>query len=218
MTQNLKDYIPRRTSNYVAWLKNFINVADANIAQTGLSVAQIAALNDLHQQLASSWAEQRAALSAARSATLTKDEAVNESMASVRALARVVQAHPGASDQLRVQLGLTVRDRNRSPVAAHPPSDLSAIVGSQQQITLHWDPNSNRPGTIYILEMREGIDGAWSFVAAVTRTKYVDVGRRPGVFIQYRVHAVRANQSSLYSQPASVYAPEGQIRALSAAA
>lgn len=210
MSQNVKDFIPRRTSSYVVWLKNFINVADANLAQTGLTAGQLAALNDLFTTLATTWTAQRTALRVAKSATLTKDAAVVDSVISVRALARVVQAHPGATDQLKVQMGLTVHDRSRAPVPVYPPSNLTASLDPQLQIKLIWDRNGNKPGTTYILEMRQGDDGPWGFVAAVTRTRYVDAGRPAGVHIQYRVHAVRANRASLYSEPASVYAPEGQ--------
>lgn len=217
-TPSLRDYIPASDAVLLIWLQNFIDVANANLASTGLTAGQMTALNDLYTAFTTAFGVQQAALVAARNATMTKMQERDAVIAAVRQLAQIVQKHPGATDQLKNQLGLTVPPGPPVPVVPNVPSGLEGAVGRQGQIFLKWDKNGNKPGTTYILEMRVGLEGPWSFVAAVTRSKYTDVGREPGVFIQYRVHAVRTNKSSLYSDMASVYGPEGQTPALKVAA
>lgn len=203
------DYLPSRDSELLIWMENFISVANANLADTGLTALQMTELNDLSTDFTTAYGAQQASIAGARSASISKFEARDLLLALARELAQIVQAHPGATDQLKNELGLTV-PAPPAPVIPTVPGDLVAAVGPQGQIGLRWSRNGNKQGTTFVIEVRLGDDRPWTFVAAVTRASYTDLGRTPGVYIQYRVHAVRTNKQSLYSEPASVYAPEGQ--------
>lgn len=204
------DYIPRREADLLLWIRTFINVANANIAQTGLESAQIDALDDLASAYSLAFVNRLTSAAAAKSSTLEKVRTRGAAMQVARRLAMIVQKHPGATVQLKTKLRLNAERAPRLPVLPQVPTDLSATVGPQGQISLKWDRAGNKKRTNFVLEVREGTGGPWVFLAAVTRTRYIDYGRKPGEFIQYRVHAVRPTTASLYGDIASVYSPEGQ--------
>lgn len=219
MTPTHRDYIPYTVALILQWLQNFISVANANLAQTGLTAGQVTALNDLYTDLSVLCGNAQSARNVAKGLTAMRDQAMAETLAMARELAMIVQKHPGVTDLLKNELQITVPGPTPAPpVIPDAPVDLVASVGRQAQINLKWNRAGNKPGTSFIIETRLGTEGPWVFVASVTKSKYVDLGRTPGVFIQYRVHAVRAGRSSLYTDAANVYAPEQQTPALQIAA
>lgn len=208
MSEPLGPFPPRKAALVGPFIENFVSVANANLAETGLTAGQMTELNDDLTEYTISWGNLIAARHQSEMATTTNKAAMNTVVTKLRELARIVQAHPGASDELKQNLGLPVRDTHPAPVIPQAPLDLNTAVGRQAQITLKWDRAGNKQGTSFIIEYREGDSGPWEFVASVTKSRYVDLGRVPGVYLQYRVRAVRAGRQSLPSEPANVYAPD----------
>lgn len=209
---------PRRVPDLLSCLETFISVANANLAETGLTAGQVTALNDKHLALSNAWGTLVAARTASLGATDVKDAALADALGDLRELARIVQSHPGASNQLKHDLGLPVHDNQPAPVIPSDPSTLAAVVGENGRIFLTWDRNGNKSGTNFIVQFREGASGPWQFVASTTKSRYVDEGRTPGVYLQYRVYAVRAERQSLPCPWVQVYGPDGDTVQLSVAA
>lgn len=214
-----RDYVPEREAEFQIWLNNFITVANANLAQTGLTAGQMTELNDLSTDYSVLFGSHLSAWNVAKSLTPPKNAALEAVISKVRELAQIVQKHPGASAQLKTELQITVPGPVPAPpVIPEAPSSLNATLNSLGYVTLKWDKNGNKPGTSYILEFREGTSGPFQFLASVTKSKYVDTGRAAGVEGQYRVHAVRASGSSGYSPLATIYGPGWQTPSLQIAA
>lgn len=218
MSEPLGPFPPRKIALVGPFIENFVSVANANLAQTGLDAGQVTELNDDLTEFTISWGNLIAARHQSEMATTTTKAAMNTAVTRLRELARIVQAHPGASNELKQNLGLPVQDFHPAPVFPDAPTNLSASLNGLGAVTLRWDKNGNKPGTSYILEFREGTAGPYQFLASVTRAKYVDLGRTPGVEGQYRVHAVRTGRSSGFSLPATIYSPGEQTPSLQIAA
>lgn len=217
MAEKSKDNIPIREADRLPWMLRFVTVAGSNLAQTGLTPEQMTALQNTYDDFAGAFARQRAAIAAAQAATAAKNEAMEAAESLFRQLAQVVQHHPEASVALRIELGLNVPGSLDTPFEPQTPSSLNASLDSIGRVTLKWDRNGNRPNTTFIVEWREGTSGPFKFLATLTGTKYVDVGRAPGVTVQYRVRADRRGMKSGYSPTATIYSQGWQTPSLIAA-
>lgn len=208
MSKRSRDNIPIREAARLPWMRNFVSVATANPANTGLTPAQMTALQNAYDAFSGAFARQRAAKAAAQAATVAKNEAMEAAEALFRQLAQVVQHHPEASNALRIEMGLNVPGTFDAPFEPQAPTSLTASLDAVGRVTLKWDRNGNRPNTTFILEWREGSSGPFNFLTAQTGTKFIDVHRAPGVTVDYRVHATRRGMKSAYSSPATIY-PQG---------
>lgn len=202
-----RDYLPSQVALLLLWLEHFISVANANLAQTGLTAGQVTALNDLYTDLSTALGVQIAAKASAEASTTAKNAAMRAVIAEARTLAQIVQKHPGASEALKNELGLTAPPAPHVPVEPQLPIGLTARLDEVGRVTLTWDRNGNKQGTTFVLETSEGMEDSYTMLAAVTRAKYVDQGRTPGVLRWYRVKAVRAGRESAFSTAVAIYGP-----------
>lgn len=211
-------YLPANTLLLLAWLQNFIAVANANLALTGLTAGQLTALNDLTTELGNDHGVAASLKTAYRGAVDVKKLKQKETAQLARQLAQIVQRHPGATNQLKIDLRLTAPPAPHVPVEPQVPDNLTTVLNPQGVVVLKWGTGGNKRGTSYILERCLAPDGEWEFVSSQTATRFKDYGRTPGVWISYRVRAQRSGRLSLYSNPASVYQPNGQAQELFLAA
>lgn len=218
MPNSIYDYLPKQLALFLLWLQNFISVANANLAQTGLTADQVNDLNDLATDLSNAFGVANATRNAAKMATVTQRDARRSAAELARQLAQIVQKHPGATEQLKIDLGLTAPPAPHVPVEPQVPTGLSATVDPQGVVHLKWEANGNKRGTTYVLQTREGSSGPWQYVASMTRRSHKDYGREAGVTRQYRVRAERAAGVSMFSAAAIIYNPGGQSLELNVAA
>lgn len=111
-------YYPRSDPDFLAWGEQFNTYVQAHFSALGLGPGDVLGLNaDLisfsaaHEALVKARAEAAAALE-------TRTRARRKFAAAVRTAVRRVQAHPGTTDAHRANLGITVPDRERTPVTA----------------------------------------------------------------------------------------------------
>lgn len=213
-----RDYLPAQVALLLLWLEKFISVANANLAQTGLTAGQVTALNDLYTDLSTALGVQIAAKSAAQAATTTKNEAMRAAIAEARTLAQIVQRHPGASEALKVELGLTAPPAPHVPVEPQLPQGLTAKLNEIGWVTLKWQRNGNKNGTTFVIWGREGNTGPFAIMGTTTRSTFVDQGRTAGVQYQYCVQAVRSGRESGLTPAVSIYTPGEEATVLHIAA
>jgi hypothetical protein len=116
-----KSYLPERDADVAAWVTNFTTYAAANAAALGLTTTQVEAVESLGNDFDTALAAHNAAQVAAKTAREVKDAGRTALYASIRALVKVIQAHPGVTDAQRQALGITVPKTNKTPVP--PPTD-----------------------------------------------------------------------------------------------
>lgn len=208
LNRPLKDFLPAANLQFVAWIKQFVKAASPDPEAVGLTPAQVAELDQARAELYEAILASQRAHAAARSATTTVRQKKEKADALARQAARIAQGFPGTTDGLRKSLGISVRGERELPNEPQDPRELVAWTNRSGQVFLKWDRANNKPGTVFLIEIRQGDRGPWQFVAAVTATRYKDVVRPPGVYIQYRVCATRAGRKSLWCNPANLYVPD----------
>jgi hypothetical protein len=157
------DFIPRRDAQFLAWSRAFITNINAapppGPSQFGITVAEAAHYASLHDAFAAAYQIVCDPATRTTPKITAKDEARKILEREARRLSRIIQAATGVTDEQREMLGLTVRQENRSPVAApaEPPVLLVQLPrGSTVHINLRSN-DSNRRGK------PTGISGAMIF-------------------------------------------------------
>ena len=106
-----KDYVPTTDTELQAWLGNFVTVLNANLATVGL-VADTTPLMTAQTNFNTSLTAQVTAEAAFRQAVATKKTRRTTLEQTLRPLVRRIVNHPGMTDGLRAQLGVTVLDHS----------------------------------------------------------------------------------------------------------
>lgn len=135
----MADYIPGPDASFQAWQANFVTYANANLAALGLTAADMAPILAAQSAWATAFPAHIAAANAAKAAKQAKDEARAAYVAVIRPLVRRLQASPQVSDAERAALGITVRDREPSPIG--PPTTAPIVTvecGTRLQHTLRF--------------------------------------------------------------------------------
>lgn len=156
------DFLPSREAELLAWSVNFGRLINESPELYGLRAEQAAEYAALHEAYAE--ALQRASDPGTRtpSSVVTKREAKAALKAAARALARVARAHPGTTDVMRCELGLTVPDAEPTPTGAptHAPGiDVVSARLWTVRLRLHDSRGSLRRGKPW------GVQGALVFSA-----------------------------------------------------
>ncbi len=128
----MPDYIPDTDAEFRAWLKNFLDYANANLAALGLLTADTAPLTAAAATLNTKLDENTAAQAAAKAAVESKDAARDAAEALVRPLAQRLQTSGTVLDSQRHSLGLNVRSTTRTPAAVPTTRPVATIDTSQR--------------------------------------------------------------------------------------
>lgn len=146
------NYIPSREADLLGFAENFSTKITAAPTTYGLTAAQAAAFATLYTNFDDAMralqdpVTQSPSFVAAKNAA--KDALVN-GPGGIRALAAIVQATPGITDQNLIDLRLTVRDREPSPVPPPefaPEIDVFPPVVRTVKIRLHNEKTIGRRG------------------------------------------------------------------------
>lgn len=182
------DYLPSREADLLQWSVNFNARINASPMNYGLSVAQAAAYTTLHDAFAAAYTAANEPITRTAATIATKNsakEALIRGAGGIRELAGIVQAFPGTTDTERIELGLTVRDTEPTPVpppATAPTLSVISTLARVVKVRLRDAENPDRRGK------PTGVSGAalftfvgetppsdplqWSFLFNTSRTVF----------------------------------------------
>lgn len=165
------------------WSASFASGISIDPESLGLDAAMSASYSATHDQFAQ---ELRAAIAPSTrgpSACAAKDQARRDLEAEARRLARIIQAHPGVTDQQRYDLGLTIRDESlthvRTPrtapdveIKANQPRRVRIRLGNGVERARRGRPPGTAGAMIFSYVGDEPSSNAddWQFRHLTTRT------------------------------------------------
>lgn len=191
------DYIPAPDEAFAAWLRQFVQTAEANLPALGLSAADLQTLAAQTPQFADAVQTVFSQKNKAAAAISVKDNLRGAADGTARALVNKIQANPSVPEALKRTLGITVRRTRPRLTPPAAPTELHAAGADSGAFSLKWDRNGNAPGTLFEVEARVGMGAQWCLVGVVTACKMTHTGQIPGVPICYRVRARRGKTTSV---------------------
>ncbi len=126
------DYIPRGDAEFNGWLANFVTYANANLVALGLVAGDMTPVTTAQTTWNSKYPAHVAAAAAAIAAREGKDAARTGVEAAVRPLVRRLQASASVDDTERAALGITVPDKEPSPVGPPTTRPVATVDASQR--------------------------------------------------------------------------------------
>lgn len=197
------DFRKLSDASLVDFAQNITVKAFTDPASYGLQASQVSALDggdDLDNAIQNALQ--------ARTDSLEKTELKNTSRQSLIDTLAQIKTQMRASDATAdkfLDLGFDAYDLIASPIIPVAPTDLTATGDSTRQNYLKWQGN-NKSGTVtYIIEVRSGDEGVWTFVDAVKAQRFTHQNVIPGQYYEYRVKAKSAKFVSAHSNTAVVY-------------
>jgi hypothetical protein len=182
----MSDFIPQSDAEFNIWQQNFIGVLAVNQAALGISAGTIADLQTSGGAFQTDYGSFTTTQNSANAATQLKDTSRSTLENQIREQARIVQANPATTNEMRAQLGITIPDETRTPSPVPPTRPIASIDNRQRlQHTIHFfdesTPNSKRkPDGVRGCEIWNKIGGTapidpseLSYIATDTRTPYV---------------------------------------------
>lgn len=180
----MSDYIPDTDAEFRAWLKNFLDYANANLAALGLVAADTAPIGTAATTFNTKLEENVAAQAAAKGAVESKEAARAAVEALVRPLVQRIQTSATVLDSQRHSLGLNVRSTTRTPAPVPTTRPVATIDTSQRlQHTISFGDeetpgNRKKPAGVMGCEIWMKIGDAptdpseLTYLATDTRTPY----------------------------------------------
>lgn len=205
----MPNYFPSKDAELVAWLANFLTVANANLVALGLIADDISPITALQPTYTTKLLNVEAKKAALAAAVDGKDATKYDIIENIRVVVNKIQANPAVTTTLKAELGISTRERGQYPVTPIPPINLVAIWQRNGSVELDWERNGNAPGTQFIIEFSIGNTTAWTLLDIVTRTRYNHSGFPVGVPIQYIVKARRGGEISAASNIAYINPQSG---------
>ncbi|MBC8384151.1 MAG: fibronectin type III domain-containing protein [Candidatus Cloacimonetes bacterium] len=199
------DVFPTSIQNFIPWLRNFINGAEANMALLGWDQATIDDLKAFLADLENKYQEVIVTKTAAKAAVRAKNMSFSATRKAVRPRIAEIQAKQLVSNALKKNLGVKVHDTIISHEEPNIPSHLIVKGLSIGVNIISWKTNGNKRGTQYIIECRVGTEGEFMPVDTILSTKFTHTGQKPGVAVFYRVAARRGKLRSLSCAAVGIY-------------
>ncbi|MCX6154874.1 MAG: hypothetical protein NT007_12020 [Candidatus Kapabacteria bacterium] len=190
------DFLPSRDGDLVPWTENFITIATANLTVLGLVTGDMTTLTTNKTNYSTGLNNAVAKQAESKAATDNKNIKRSTLSANIRDLARQIQAHPGVSDSLKVQLGLKPSDPTPTPSIPQIPTELTLTTISGALISLKWNRNGNSQGTIFVVEASGVPDHAFMIIDSTTKTTLETPYRNPTGSTFFRVRAKKNDQTS----------------------
>ena len=182
----MHDFVPGPDGEFTAFATTFVNYVAAHTVALGVAPATATALSDKLLEWTDGLAAQQTALTAAQSATVTKDNVRATFEPLIRATAAQIQANPAVTDEQRTGAALPIRDTTRTRAAVPTTRPVGQVNTSQRlQHTISWryesSPNSKaKPAGVLGVEIWLFVGPAppsdpaqAHFVALDTSTPYV---------------------------------------------
>jgi hypothetical protein len=142
----MPDYIPRTDPAFDAWFQTYTQYAVTNAVFLGLTPAQAMEIQTAQTDWSLAFSSLAAARNAYQGATQSKDEKREAGETVIRRYTGVIQARPETTDAQRQGLGITVPDREPTPldpgrILQEPPPLVKVDTDQRLQATIHFGPN-----------------------------------------------------------------------------
>jgi hypothetical protein len=179
------DFMPKSDAEFHEWFRNFDDEISAIATPLGILPALITAVNTAYTNWQVGYVAHQTAQNAAQAAAETKDELRDAAQEAVRAVAGMLQKHPGMTDANRETLGITVRDKEPTPIPPDYVANLTPPIllldwKQRGQVTVHFGVNPEnekrnaKPKDIAGARISYRIEsGPWIYVADDTNSPYV---------------------------------------------
>jgi len=186
------DFIPRSDGDFSAWAAHFAEGAAAYFLEQGLDESMILELQLALGGWNASYAQQLAALAAARGATQAKLGARERLETVARKVSGFIQAYPATTDSVRANLGITVKGLGtRHQALAEKAPRIAAEQAARLTHRLRFVPAEGTEG----IKKPRGVIGAELYVALAaphapppeqeSDYRYVRAITRDGVRVTY---------------------------------
>lgn len=192
----MANYFPAKDADFIAWLANFLTIANANLVPLGLIAGDLTPITALQPTYSTYLNDVEAKKAALASSVDTKDATKDSIIQKVRVVVNKIQANPAVTPALKSQLGISTHEGGHYPVSPVPPSELVAELLPDGNIELDWSRNGNAPGTQFVIEYSLFPTGNWTLLNVVTKTSFVHSGHPLGIPIQYWVKARKGSETS----------------------
>ncbi len=213
-----EDYIDPNDAVFIAWSANFFTVLNANLAAVGLIAGDVTPVFTARDSFSLAYTDQVAKEAAATAAVALKRTRRITYVPQLRALVKRIQAHPGMTDSLRGQLGITVpkRTRTRRGVGAEVPGVV--LEPKPGQVIVHFGDNPGNEQTngkpawaagcnIYRKVGQDKL-AEWELIAFDTASPYVDTIKGAARDVSYKAayRGIRASDEGASSPEQTVAA------------
>lgn len=199
------NYYPSGNADFLVWLENFINVAEANKSELNLTGDQITELKTLRDNLTQKVNDKAAKQEAARASVTAMNESRRTTNQKIGVHNKIFKADKTLNAALLESLGLTVNGDNSSSIVPVAPTDLFVEGRSNGINYLRFKRGGNKTAVNFIIEAKIGAAAQFNFVTVTKRTRFEHKNQTPGVRAVYRVKAVHGDLESTYSNDAIVY-------------
>ena len=125
-----KDFIPSREAKLVTWSVNFKTKITTAPTVYGLTAAQATQYGTKHDAFVALYQAANDPDTRSPSAIIAKSASKSDLIATARQFARIVQATPSVTPELKSELGLTVRDVEPTPVGPPTTAPLLTVVSA----------------------------------------------------------------------------------------
>ena len=178
----MSHYMGRRLNEQVAWMQTFFNVASVDPVSAGLTQVQVDDFGVLNTALQASWATVQEPSTRTRVTLTAFHNKLKQAKEMAYGLVAYVQASPVVTDDKKVALGVTVRDKTRTvkPAPTAKPfvkvvrtDDRTVYVQLQQEESVRGKPVNVTGATIFthLGPTAPAALEQWGFSANVTRTR-----------------------------------------------
>lgn len=202
----MANYFPAKDADFIAWLANFLVVANANLVPLGIIAGDLTPISTLQPTYSTNLNDVEAKKAALASAVDTKDATKDAIIQKLRIVVNKIQANPAVTPALKSQLGISTHEGGHYPQHPIPPSELLAELLPDGSIELDWSRNGNAPGTQFVIEYCLAPSTTWTLLDVVTKTSFIHSGHPLGKAIQYWVKARKGSETSGASNIAVVNA------------
>lgn len=207
----MSDIVPRKDTDFLAWIAQHETVWAGNFERIGLDEAATAKFTAAVRGTEQFWANLLNARQAAKDAARDWREA----KASTRALAgddiRIIKTFAaGSADPAAVYSAAQI-PAPKTPSFGTPPGtptnvrvELDTVTGN---LTLRFDCNNPKglSGTVYTVQRRAGSSGPWTQVGITSVRSFVDTTLFAGsAAVQYQITAFRGSVAGEPSGPVTV--------------
>jgi hypothetical protein len=125
-----RDFIPAKDADLLAWAQNDSSRITATPTAYGLTAAQATALASLVTSFTSALSTATNPATRTRGTVSAKNAAKAPMVAMARDLARIINAFPGITNQQRIDLGLTPRSGQITPINPPTESPVMEVVSA----------------------------------------------------------------------------------------
>ena len=217
------NYIPNPDPAFDAWFQNYQQYAVANAVALGLTPAQALEVQTAKINWSLGYSNLITARNAYQAAQETKDEKREAGETVIRKITGIIQKRPETTDAQREGLGITVPDREPTPldpgrILQEPPPIVLVDTSQRLQATIHFGPNPSderknpKPEIVHAAELWYCFGAmptdaaAMVFLALDTASPYVHIfAGLQAVTVTYRLRWVdRLGRPGPFSEPVTV--------------